>query len=671
MVRFPIFKSLSVKEYGLYPGTNADRKGLEATFQPGLTLVLGANGLGKTTLVWIIYRLLSGPYDIPGLDTGGDLGTRRLKSTLLRGTRLKLFSNRVADYAQNAVAHLSFGLGKHSISVTRRLSDLSLLNFSVDNEELSSDEINSYQTKIAEMAGVWSFGDWILLLRHLTFYFEDRRELVWDATAQRQILRILFLPADSARNWTESERRVLELDSQTRNMGAVLRGRERRLKKIEKMEDSSIDVHEELKSLVELQEVSEQQRNDFDEQALEVDAERRKERLNFLKAEQDRENAFRALEKAKLMVLKEHFPSASETAAYLFAHLITESECLVCGNDVPEVASSLESRIVKSQCIVCGSSIQTLTSEDSVTTDLSDERLKINMQRLAKAERRVKDSGAQLRKAEAAYQEVQNSLHELDTTISRRRDRIESLLQRLPPEEAELHQQRKELSSLHQSLEVLKRELDSEREKFVKFISSVKDALLRSPKQIQENFEKYAQAFLVEECSLVWSQRGEKVGQLGPVIEFPVFEMDMTSASFHSPVRRSGPDQVSESQREFIDLAFRMALMAAADPEYGATLVIDAPESSLDAVFTHRAAEVLGRFASSEQDNRLLVTSNLSDGKFVPQLLAECGHDDLDDVGDRLIDLFEVAEPTAAVRSLIDEYKKARENAFAQSGHAK
>lgn len=371
------------------------------------------------------------------------------------------------------------------------------------------------------------------------------------------------------------------------------------------------------------------------------------------------------------MVLKEHFPSASETAAYLFAHLITESECLVCGNDVPEVASSLESRIVKSQCIVCGSSIQTLTSEDSVTTDLSDERLKINMQRLAKAERRVKDSGAQLRKAEAAYQEVQNSLHELDTTISRRRDRIESLLQRLPPEEAELHQQRKELSSLHQSLEVLKRELDSEREKFVKFISSVKDALLRSPKQIQENFEKYAQAFLVEECSLVWSQRGEKVGQLGPVIEFPVFEMDMTSASFHSPVRRSGPDQVSESQREFIDLAFRMALMAAADPEYGATLVIDAPESSLDAVFTHRAAEVLGRFASSEQDNRLLVTSNLSDGKFVPQLLAECGHDDLDDVGDRLIDLFEVAEPTAAVRSLIDEYKKARENAFAQSGHAK
>jgi len=38
--------------------------------------------------------------------------------------------------------------------------------------------------------------------------------------------------------------------------------------------------------------------------------------------------------------------------------------------------------------------------------------------------------------------------------------------------------------------------------------------------------------------------------------------------------------------------------------------VIDAPESSLDAVFVTRAADVLTRFAA-DGGNRLLITSNL------------------------------------------------------------
>lgn len=82
---------------------------------------------------------------------------------------------------------------------------------------------------LLSLAGIWSFGDWVLLLRHLVFYFEDRRALVWDASARRQILRFLFLPVETARKWTEDERAVLELDSRIRNLTNALNREERTL----------------------------------------------------------------------------------------------------------------------------------------------------------------------------------------------------------------------------------------------------------------------------------------------------------------------------------------------------------------------------------------------------------------------------------------------------------
>ena len=61
-------------------------------------------------------------------------------------------------------------------------------------------------------------------------------------------------------------------------------------------------------------------------------------------------------------------------------------------------------------------------------------------------------------------------------------------------------------------------------------------------------------------------------------IEFPAFDLDMSGVDFPSPSRRRGPEQVSESQREFIDLAFRMALIDVASNGRGGSLIIDAPE---------------------------------------------------------------------------------------------
>ena len=136
-----------------------------------------------------------------------------------------------------------------------------------------------------------------------------------------------------------------------------------------------------------------------------------------------------------------------------------------------------------------------------------------------------------------------------------------------------------------------------------------------------ERFADYAGGFLLEAVNLVWSPQRARVGQTGASIEFPAFELDMTGTDFPTPVRRTGPEHVSESQREFIDLAFRMSLMQVASNHGRSNLIIDAPESSLDAVFVTRAADVLAKFANSQNGNRLAITSNLIEGELIPELV--------------------------------------------------
>ena len=167
----------------------------------------------------------------------------------------------------------------------------------------------------------------------------------------------------------------------------------------------------------------------------------------------------------------------------------------------------------------------------------------------------------------------------------------------------------------------MRSELVELRSQFAGYIDSINRKLARRKNEVKETFDRFAAGFLLEECNLVWAPTKARLGETGELMSFPAFELEMGGASFPSPVRRHGPGQVSESQREFIDLAFRMTLMAVAAEDTGGSLVIDAPESSLDAVFVSRAAEVLAAFADPNSHNRLVITSNLIEGDLIPALV--------------------------------------------------
>jgi predicted nucleic acid-binding Zn-ribbon protein len=662
MLNLPILERIEISHYGLFPGTS-ERPWLDVELRPGLTLVLGANGLGKSTLISILYRLLAGPYDIPGLISGLELGNARLEAKPISASSRSAFSARVADGAASATARVSLRLGPHAVVIARRLRDLSLIQFTVDGTAHGTDEEAAYQPEIARLVGVWSFGDWILLLRHLVFYFEDRRALVWDASAQRQIFRILFLTPDTARTWTENERAILELDSYIRNLSATLTREERSMTATEIKTQSVATVREELSSLAHLQDIDSKALAQAEDDLVDLDSRRESARLRLLTVEQEREHRFRELERARLVAISARFPSRSETARYIVSQLLTDAECLVCGNRSPAAVDSYAARISNGHCVICDSTLAA-SNDVPAPVEMADARVTAIEEALDHIRGELTSAEYEADAASRQYDRCCETLGRLNTALAARSNRIDSLVKQLPPAEAAIHEQRKELTNLRGRVALLKADVLSKRETFRLFVEDVGQAILAQSEEVKTRFHEAASGFLLEQCRLVWAPRKARLGESGETIMFPAFELEMTGTDFTTAVRRTGPDQVSESQREFIDLAFRMSLIAVAAQMGSSTMVIDAPEASLDSVFAARAATVLARFSRQTLDNRLIVTSNLVEGTLIPELLAKAVPEG-EARAHRVLDLLTVAVPTAAVRALSTEYASLRDQLIA------
>lgn len=659
MLNFPILEQLDIWDYGLFPGPPGEEPGLHIKLPSGLTIVIGTNGLGKTTLVTILFRLLTGPYDIPGI-SGGELGNIRLDTKAIPPRSRSLLANRVVDNARNSIARLALRINQKLIVIERRLRDLSLAKLSIDGKNTSVDLEAEFQRIIPELAGLSGFSDWILLLRHLMFYFEDRRALVWDASAQRQVLRFLFLPPDVAKKWTEDERKILTLDSHMRNLNAVLYREEKLLAESQQKAEAAPGVLEELRTLEALQEVALAKRERLEEDFNDLESKRQQARLRFLTAEQEYETRYRELERAKLIAIEARFPALSETSRFILAQLMTEEECLACGNTAPKAASAYNKRLEGSQCVVCGTEL----TRETTPPQLADRRLKRALNDLSKFSKDVSEAKIELDSAEQQYTALNVALVKLSQEISERLTRIDSLARRLPPESAHLHEKHSQIQLMRGRASSLRKELLERRSDFRDFISNVSKQLVSQAEDVKKAFDRAAQGFLLEDCRLVMSLSKQRVGETGAQMEFPVFELEMAGSDFASPVRRSSPEQVSESQREFIDIAFRMALTEVSSSEKNGSLVIDAPESSLDAVFVNRASKVLSQFAGSPNGNRLVITSNLVESKLIPELIRKTLESG---AKYELVNLLSIAVPTAAVRELRTEYTQVLDSLLAEA----
>lgn len=616
MANFPVFERVRVTEYGLYVGT-AEKPGLDHHFVDGVNVIVGINGLGKTTLLNILLRSLSGASDVPGDDALGD------KKRRLVPVERNWFRKRVPDDAVNAKATIWFTLGERHFEVTRSLANLDITELWVDQQQVphgrAAELEAAYRDAVQAAAGLSSFDDFVFLLRYVIFYLEDRRSLVWDPAAQGDILGILFGATGERTHYVEIFNDLLSKDSEYRNMHAVVHGRKRKLDKqnstieggqIEMLVKTLDERRIQLKELAARKNELSRTRDDLREQM-----ENRRQEIHEKRASLATQlNSF----------YESFFPSLDGPARYLLAHFEAGVGCLVCGNKGEEVTQRVATKLMMNTCPVCDSPLE--DAHSTITDPFAGEDIEARRLEIAAADFDLAAMAAPLRSAEEDYATTSAELVSVTGTIVDLERQLKKLGQTIPAVMA----QRDELQQQMLSFEAVLNQLDVERvelaKKFGELAEIIHQEVQAVSSEIEQTFARYISGFLAEQCEIKYSPRYRQLGQRANTEQFPFphFIPALTSGVHRggATVREAG-QSVSESQKEFIDLAFRMALLALAAPGAPTMLILETPEASLDSVFVPRAADLLRRFATktgAAHGTRLIASSNVNREEMIPAL---------------------------------------------------
>ncbi|MFT7776608.1 AAA family ATPase [Roseateles sp.] len=679
MANFPVLERVRVTDYGLYVGT-PEKPGLDHHFVDGVNVIVGINGLGKTTLLNILLRALTGASDVPGGDE--ELGDKKRR---LVPVERNWFRKRVPDDAVNAKVTIWFKLGQSRFEVTRSLANMDVTELWIDQQQDPNKRATgleaAYRNAVAASAGLASFDDFVFILRYVIFYLEDRRSLVWDEAAQGDILGILFGEVGGRERYVELFNDVLSKDSAYRNMHAVVHGRRKKLEK----QNSTIEGGQ-IEMLVKTLEERKDELKDLSARRNELIRTRDGLREQMENRRQEIHER-RATLAAQLNTFYESFfPSLDGPARYLLAHFEAGTGCLVCGSKGEAVTKRVEAKLYLNICPVCDSPLE--NGQQPAHDPHAGEDIERQREEIAAAERDLEKMTPSLQAADLDYSTVAAELVSATAAVAGLEQQLKALGQSLP----DVMQRRDHLASQMVGFEALLNQLDVEyaeaAEKFGQLAEVVHQEVEAVSANIERIFAGYISGFLAEQCEIKYSPRFRQLGQRSGMEQypFPHFIPALTSGVHRNgaTVREAG-QSVSESQKEFIDLAFRMAILALAAPDAPTMLVLETPEASLDSVFVPRAADLLRRFATktgSASETRLIASSNVNreemipalfgaypDQRFYGQVVDEAPTDmpDMIAAEDReahVLDLIKIAAPTRALERFREAYEAERDLAI-------
>lgn len=652
MIRFPLLQRLRVEGYPLYPGPAGDNV-MDLALDDGAWMILGVNGLGKSTLLLMMRYLLAGAVR---LRDAGFAGSR----SDLTPVPARFFAMRVQDESRGAQATLTVSFGADTLTVRRDLSTLALIEAihsgAAGSQTLTTEE--AYRTAISGLMNLAQFEDAVRVFDYVTFFPEQRLPLIWNLAAQFELFRGLLTPDKSA-ELRKREAEIVSADSAARNLNAgiarVTARRAAEAKKAKNADSTKVklaaaqasydEAHKGEAPLLEELEGLEEARDD----AL----------LQVKRAERDVDDATREYEKLKYDALQAAFAGVPATEQYIFLRLLTDRVCLACEQEAHSTAAELARRVSQGRCPVCGNPRHSATTE--IPADLRDvaeeayERLQIRRDHLS----RVARSHSDLR---ASVASVEQRLSKLRSDAEAFSAQIRVLKRQLPLEDAAaMEEEERRLIALREQVEIFRRDRIEAEEGIASLIAGLKEATEQIRVALEDRFNAVAKPFFAERVRLIYAPRESKIGQQGAVFSFPAFEIEMTSGSSQGQFVRRHIEQVSLSQREYLDLIFRMALIDVLGGAQG-SLAVDGPEGSVDAVFAERAGDLFADFAS-QPGKSVILASNIVEGGFIPNTLRNYAPRP----EKRVINLLEQAVPTAALRDLKTEYLRKVDEIMARS----
>jgi hypothetical protein len=304
-------------------------------------------------------------------------------------------------------------------------------------------------------------------------------------------------------------------------------------------------------------------------------------------------------------------------------------------------------------CIVCRSPIdyaKSVTSNDSksLTDEINSLRETIktidhDLVTYAVAQASAK---ATINVLQENFAEKTRSLRNLDTERLELKTTLAAITSNVDGEsDPWLQEQNRAIEKLDTEIESLYRKRDAARIKLKEINKEILNTLHDVNHKLTPLFSHFASQFLGTSCELVITQ---KTRQGKPVAYmYPRF----------SEKDRPTMNQVSESQRFFIDQAFRMALISwFSQSNTGETFcIVETPEGSLDLAYEENVAKMYLEFA--KQGHAIVATSNLNSSNFLKTLSKSLG----DDPKRRVLDLLTYGRLSSVQQSHKAQFNKSLE----------
>ena len=607
---FPKIEKVKINGFSLYKKDGV-KNNIKENINSGVFCLAGANGLGKTTFLNILN------YGLTGIVLEPDKSTSTPTDIISSNKRYteRYFQGRVhsEDYSSaKVVLHIS--LNKLVVKISRSFFDRSSLYFlevtdennTIDYSEFDGKEkLKIYQDIIAEEVGIGTFENFIFYQLYVLTFDENRRTIFWDDNVSTETLSLAFNDdLDDAARALQLKEEMSALESYGRNT----RWQATQLKK-EKENLIAIQKQQELTNYNEL-------KREYDRLLEEI----AKSEKIFTNTEVEYDTLLKRQNLINSEILhqktsyKQLFSLYSEPRSKItnnkyIKYSIESNECFVCGAEGNNVSESIQKKVYQHSCPLCDTNINENQSEEQIGlfNKLQEIDKEINRKNdaLTKLILDTEAKGVALEKAEneLEFQKVQlNNFEEGNKNLNFEvtgDEPIDKLIRDYNERYKELD---KKAKSFYRKRDKLRPEYDF-------LMDKVSNSYNNAVAYFVPLFKDIAKSFIGLDLNISLN-RSSRATTL-------TFEL-LGSA-------RTESTQLSESQRFFLDIALRMALVIyLSEGNNSATLFIDTPEGSLDIAYENRVGKMFAKFVKEYHQN-IVMTANINASQLLVSLAEECG----------------------------------------------
>ena len=620
-IYLPELQRIHIKNYTLYPN------GLDYTFDfiKGVNLVLGGNGMGKTTFVNLIKYAIIGNYK-----NRFDFRRTYLDRMILRRQEnsASYFSNRmdasVITDGDKPFVELSFRIHDAEFLVRRDFQEIRLISCLVNGETISGEQISQakyeklseeekkpyllykYEKEVEKYSNI-TFDDLIVFVNEVLFFGEDHKTIMWNNSSsgsidvQNELFNKYFNDPKLDEGRQEALRQAKYFDSLSRHRSEDMRAIKKVLDKIDeaKKQKHSNDIPLRIIELKEkISEASAMLKQLQKEQ---------KERVSRIETLENEINLASSrvveTERKKAKLEDQRNSQIWETvhpSYYKFERNIRLNHiCPLCNKPSESLVSKVDSK--PDNCFLCDSPLEKHAA-DNLTQIYKDVQAALNStynyinekkREINRLENEVKEGDSRFEAQSVYVRNLNRALRELQFANS----------QEIP--------NGGEIQPFLDEMERLQREKEENQQKSMAESNRATEISNRMVAEVTENvlhfsniFSSYAEQFLGVECKLTYTKLGDDVTErFYPVI---------------AGITRQNEEELSESQRFFIDHSFRMTILTFfyQRPTF---YIVETPDSSLDISYEHNAAKVFLQFL--EKPNTIIITSNLNNSTFLRYLI--------------------------------------------------